>query len=246
MLFRSDLPELWPLLASCLFFTGAAIAVFTHYWILWQVPVRLDPWSLPVLYAVSVAPLVYLIALSVCLACRLGDGERRKLAWAGALLITALCPVYILHGIPVYNRLTDVRTKDGCVLQTSPFTCAPASAANALLFFGLPTTEREMAKLAGTTDLGTSPGEVIACLRMKGVQAKKSVLTVDDLQRLRAPAILLVECSGLGPMSHAVLFERWEGGVAQIIDPLSGRAHMSVATLTTQWKGHAILLSDPR
>lgn len=240
---HKNLPEIWPLLASCLIFTGAAIFVFTHYSVLWLVPAALDPWSLPFLFACSFGPFAYLTAVAVRVAYHVGGNEPHKLVFAGVVLLLALSPVYVLYTLPIYHDLSDARTPDGVILQTSAFTCVPASAANALTVLGISASEREMARLAGTTVLGTSPGEVIGCLRKEGVSARKALLSVDDLRHLGSPAILLVDYPGLGPLSHAIMFDHFEGDIAHVIDPLTGRAKLTIPSLEEQWRGHAIRLS---
>jgi hypothetical protein len=66
------------------------------------------------------------------------------------------------------------------------------------------------------------------------------MFSADDLRRVRPPVVLLVDYPGLGPLSHAILFERMDGDFAQLIDPLTGRIKLSLSALSEQWHGHAI------
>jgi hypothetical protein len=188
------LPEVLVLFPICILFTVLTVVIFMCYQILWFLPVALDPWALPIVYVCSTGFLAYLLSLAILVAYRQAHRERHKLALAAGILLCAFGSYYLRHSLPVYPRLRDVKTSDNVILQTSLFSCAPACAANVLALMGKPATEREMARLAGTTDLGTAPGGIIQSLRLKGVAARKARLTIAELRRMTAPVILLVDC----------------------------------------------------
>lgn len=241
---HQHLPEALTLLPISILFSILAVAVFSNYQALWLLPPSVDPWSLPVLYVCSAGFLLYIASAAVQIAYRSAHAERHKLAVASGLLLTAFGLIYVRHSVPVYPHLQDTRTPEGFILQTSPYTCGPASAANILALRGVSTTEREMARLTGTTDLGTSPGEIIRALRLKGVPARKAMLTMAQLLQLPLPAILLVDYPGMGPMSHAIVLEKFEGDNIHVIDPLNGRERLSTHQLKSQWRGHVIRVMD--
>ncbi len=243
---HKHLPEVRVLLPACVLSSIAALIVFSRYDALWLVPAGIDCWALPILYACSAGFLCYLLAAALRFAYRSAHPERHKLALAAALLLVGLGSMYLKHSLPVYPGLSDRRTPDGCILQSSPFTCAPAAAANILALRGIAATEREMARLAGTTDLGTAPGEIVRCFRRMGIAAHKAILTLAQLQQRRSPTLLLVDYPEMSPLSHAIVLESLDDNHALVIDPLKGRVQLTLRQLQDQWRGYAVCVeNDP-
>lgn len=238
------LPEIRVLFPLCVLFSILAVAVFSRYQLVWLLPAQLDGGALPLLFTCSIGFLAYITTATLAIAWRSAHRERRPMTFAAVALLAAFGFIYGRHGLPVHRGLQDERTGDGAILQTSPYTCGPAAAASLLALRGIETNEREMARLAGTTDLGTSPGGILRCLLCKGLAAHKARLTLADLRASPAPAILLVDHPGMGALSHAIVLERIEGGTAHVIDPLSGRVRMDVDQLQRQWRGHAICTTE--
>lgn len=239
------IPEVRALFPLSLLASGVAVFVFSRYQVVWLLPASLDATALPILFTCSVGFLGYIAAATLTIAWQSAHRERGKMTLAAGLLLLAFGFIYVRHSLPVYSDLRDDRTDDGAILQTSPYTCGPASAANLLTLRGASTSEREMARLANTTDLGTSPGGILRGLHARGVAAHKASLTMADLRAGPGPVILLVDYPGLGALSHAILFERIDGETARVIDPLSGRVRMDVDQLERQWRGHAICADEP-
>lgn len=217
-----------------------SVVIFSHYELLWRVPWPLDPWVLPVMYLFSGGSLLYLFTAGLRLAYRVRHPERHKLLLAAVLMTACLGHLYLRYARPVHARLRDERTPDGIITQTSGYSCAAAASANYLRLLGRPATEKEMARLAGTTILGTSPGEVIRALRRKGVRAHKERITADALCARPGPAILLVDFPGLGPLSHAVTYVRCEGDHLLLYDPIHGADRVTRGQLAGFWRGHVI------
>jgi hypothetical protein len=235
-----QLPEVRWLLPICLLMSLLTWFIFTHYQWLWHVPVYLDVWALPIFYAFSAGILFYIFTLGLVIAIRSQNAERWKLVFAGIAMFGSLNYLYYFHCWPIYRQLRVERHSSGYVLQTSSFSCGAASAANLLQAHGLPASEREMASLAGTCVLGTSPGELICALRAKGLVTRKHWMTPEQLRVCNQPAILLVDYPDMGPLAHAIMFERCAGQCFNVVDPLCGLQSLSEAELVGRWRGHAI------
>jgi hypothetical protein len=235
-----NLPEIQWLLPTCLLMSLLTWFVFTHYQYLWHVPVLLDVWALPFFYAVSAGILFYIFSLGLVIAVRSKNAERWKLVFAGVAMFGSLNYLYYFHCWPIYRQLWVERRSSDYVLQTSSYSCGAASAANLLRAHGIPGSEREMARLAGTCVLGTSPGELIYALRAKGLATRKYMVPPEQLRVQNKPAILLVDYPGMGPLAHAILFEKHDGTHFIVVDPLYGHQSLSETQLVERWRGHTI------
>jgi hypothetical protein len=175
---------------------------------------------------------------------------------AAAMATGALAGVVAALGAraePVAELLHPGRVRDGVVLQTSAYTCAPAVIATLLRHLGHPAapTERDVALLTETTRQGTSTLVELRTLERLGVRAELARgLSVGDLLERGAPAILHVEArsSRLRRTLHAValLAVDAERGTATIGDPLRGRVVTRLDALARIWTGEAIFVGRSR
>lgn len=110
------------------------------------------------------------------------------------------------------------RRQDGICLQTSPYTCVPASAATIIRMLGDNVTERELAQAAGTTSRGTEVWYLTRALRKRGYEPDFGI--VKSLRQAPVPSVVGVK---LGSIGHVVvLLEKNDKGVV-IGEPLRGR-----------------------
>ena len=236
------LREVYLIVPVCAIATAATVAIFTRPGTLWPLPAWLDPHSTAILHACAAGALFYMLAAGLRIAFASRHRERGKLLFAAALVFIGLDALFIKSAMPIHGTLHETRSVDRLVLQSSPHSCAAASLANIVLLLGGKASETEMAKLAGTSMQGTTPGQIIRALDHLGIKGRKAILTPEELMQLEPPAMLLVDSKVFGPLSHAVVYEGMLNGDFAIIDPHTGRHLSSPKKLAAEWSGHAILL----
>ncbi|HUW59546.1 MAG TPA: cysteine peptidase family C39 domain-containing protein [Candidatus Bathyarchaeia archaeon] len=129
--------------------------------------------------------------------------------------------------------------ENGVVRQTSGSTCAAAACANVARAYGVKKTEREMVDLLGSTDNGTSTGQIIYGMRRLGFECRKRRIIDGDFTTLNAPALLFVTFGNL-PLGHAVSYMGCKDGKAEIWNPQSGKQFLTREQLSQIWLGHAV------
>jgi hypothetical protein len=129
---------------------------------------------------------------------------------------------------------------DGCLMQSSGWTCSPATAAMLLHQHGIVTSEGEMAYLAGTSYLGTDVRSIASALRTK---ARPHHLTAHVMHgdaelclRRPGPFLACIRVPQLG--GHAVLVLRATDAEVELIDPRFGQREKVVRSqIEKQWDG---------
>jgi hypothetical protein len=111
---------------------------------------------------------------------------------------------------------------DGVCLQTSSYTCVPASCATLVKMLGGSVTERELAIEAGTSELGTETWYMMRALRRHGYEME--IRWAKSLADIPAPAILGVEYGDIG---HAVVMMSKDKTGPEIGNPKALRRHYS-------------------
>jgi hypothetical protein len=145
--------------------------------------------------------------------------------------------------------------------QTSQATCGPAAAATLLAWYGVQSSEAEMAKLSMTTVDGTSTRGVYRGLKLKTRGTNLAVEPyfgkVDDLSKLGGPVLLFVRLDakpGVDPRFEGKW--GWKPGVAHVVvlyfcrrdgayimgDPATGPEYWDRNALETLWHGEGIRL----
>ncbi|MBW8863694.1 MAG: hypothetical protein JF609_02000 [Verrucomicrobia bacterium] len=112
-------------------------------------------------------------------------------------------------------------SEDVC-LQSSEFSCGPASAATLLRLFGKPALEKEIAQESFTSRRGTENWYLIRTLRRRGLNAEYSIGTPNNLG-LQSPSIIGVRLGGKTGSGHYITILGKETNGFIIGDPLSGR-----------------------
>lgn len=125
---------------------------------------------------------------------------------------------------PIHRELHNNLQPNGVFKQTSMSSCAPAAMATVLRRWGIEATESSVAKLAGTSRLGTSMPQLIVGVRELGMDGVELSPRWEQMRQINRPGVLgvwLIDGSRMLP--HAVaLLEMTEDQVA-IGDSASGK-----------------------
>lgn len=125
---------------------------------------------------------------------------------------------------PIYPTLEDNLRPNGIFRQTSASSCAPAALATVLRLWEMDATESEVARLAGTSRLGTSMAQLIVAARELGMDGLELSPTWEQMRRINRPGVLATWLySANGRVAHAVALTGMTESVAQIADPAFGR-----------------------
>lgn len=173
--------------------------------------------------------------------------RRRQL---GTALMVIGCGLGILLHFtqPVAALVRAPEISHGVVLQTTPYTCAPASIASLGRYLGThpDLSERDVAEISHTNRFGTSTLNQLRALKRLGINAEYEFgLTVQDLARRQQPAILSVREPYEGDrISHAVTLLRVnpEGTYLLIANPLVGLELKRAEEMEDYWFGEAIVI----
>jgi hypothetical protein len=239
------LPELAVVVPVVVLSTLALVVLLRLPRVSWFLPPTLDLWRELILWALAGGLFAYLAGIAMHVAVVRRDAERGKLLVASVGILLALGYLQVRGTWEIAAQLGTCETPEGYALQTSGYSCAAASMANVARTLGVPATERQMARLAGTTCTGTSAGQILHALQQVGLQGAKLTLTPDELRRQQHPCILLVAYADYGPDSHAVAFLPTTNRTFRIVDPLTGVQEWSIDRLRHVWLGHTIACAKP-
>jgi len=206
----------------------------------WYLPVPVEYAYSAIVEAVVLSVGGFTSAVTVTIAFATRHPRRLLLCAPPAALLIGV-PV-LLHWLlePIHPTVGN-RERDGVIMQSTPYTCAPASAANLLRALGVHRSEREVAELFGTTALGTSSAQIIRGMAELDIHCRRADLGRRPLPV--APAILLFEGARVG---HAVaLLEGDHEGGLVIADPLVGRTATTEARLRAERRIRAIECARP-
>jgi predicted double-glycine peptidase len=142
----------------------------------------------------------------------------------GCLGIGGFTAAEIYFLAPIHADLRDNLQPNGIFWQTSNSSCAPAALATVLRRWGLDATESTVARLAGTSRLGTSMPQLIvaaAALGMRGIELSP---TWEQMQQINRPGVLSTWLySKHGRDYHAVALIKLDDQIATIADPAFGK-----------------------
>jgi peptidase C39-like protein len=176
---------------------------------------------------------------------------RRGDRWAAAaMLATVLAVSTFTAGMIAGWPATDLDTKGkdaGICLQTTSYSCGAASAVNFLRRFGIPATEKEMARSSGTIPLR---GVTMAGAwwgvekKLHGTRLRAELIrpSIDDLRARSAPCMLAIKLSFF--LNHMVVLVGFNGDGALVIDPLKGQVCWPLDELSRRYQGEAIVLVE--
>ncbi|NJO41546.1 MAG: hypothetical protein HC769_15835 [Cyanobacteria bacterium CRU_2_1] len=127
---------------------------------------------------------------------------------------------------PIYASLEDNLQPNGIFLQTSSSSCAPSALANVLRLWGIDATESEVARLAGTSRLGTSMPQLIVAAQTIGMNGIELSPTWSQMQQINRPGVLATWLySDFSRAPHAVALLGMTDHTAIIADSAFGEIY---------------------
>lgn len=216
--------------------------VISHPQLSWYLPTTLEFYLQPFMWALQLVFVLFTMSAVTTL----GFETKRRLGFI--MLIFTILVVGVVEGVLRFQTSTNLSgiahlVKDGIIYQSTDATCAAAAGANIARLYDISMTEATMAEAMHTTRYGTMPAQIIHGFEEIGLYARKVSVPTDELHRVRAPAILLVENTDTED-GHAVALIGYREGNADIWDPIHGRLHFSSLAFSEKWIGHAIEVSD--
>jgi hypothetical protein len=180
-----------------------------------------------------------------------GRRDRRRLQQLlVAIAAIAVSLAILLHySLPVTGLLGEPLIVENIVLQTTPYTCAPASIATLARLIGTAPnlSEREAVILTGTDRFGTSTLAEISALKRLGLAPRyRRGLTVAELAAAKQPALLHVkEPVGGTKIGHTVVLLETNSQKQTFIigNPLYGRLERTFDSMEGYWTGEAVFAS---
>ncbi|MGA9380680.1 MAG: cysteine peptidase family C39 domain-containing protein [Phormidium sp.] len=124
---------------------------------------------------------------------------------------------------PIYASLQDNLQPNGVFRQSSASSCAPSALATVLRIWGINATESSVARLAETSRLGTSMGQLLIAIRSFGMDGIELETTWEQMQLINRPGVLGVWFrDGDNVIPHAVALLGFNGNKAIIGEPTIG------------------------
>jgi len=175
-----------------------------------------------------------------------GHRISKQILYGLAVLLVVLVTVW--RTFPVYVILPpgqSQRDDFGYMRQSVQFTCAPVALANLLEKYYLhdTVTERQIAKLAGTTYEGTTTTGLMRAAEKLGYSVESCrMMTFDELLAWDGPAIVKIStCPGV---RHATLIIGTNDKMIYFSDPSYGLRKMTHETFVRVWYGSTLILAD--
>ena len=147
-------------------------------------------------------------------------------ALIGVLGVTGFSTAEAYFLAPIYTWLHNNLQPNGVYKQTSMSSCAPAALATVLRRWQLDATEAGVARLAGTSRLGTSMPQLIVAAHELGLDGIELAPTWEQMQRLNRPGVLGVWLLDSGrKLPHAVALLAMNNEQVAIGDPARGKIY---------------------
>lgn len=174
--------------------------------------------------------------------------RQRLMVWGLAVVGTGYVGIVpVVEGIVVRTQLEGLETwrEDGICLQTTGFTCGPASAVTALECHGIKAEESELAIAAYTTpSWGTSNRDLADAIEKlygrQGIRCR--IERFDSIEQLRGicPVIATVEYRFM--VDHYITVLDIEDDVVLVGDPLKGQDRLSYEAFEEKWRRVGIIV----
>ncbi|HEY3298407.1 MAG TPA: cysteine peptidase family C39 domain-containing protein [Armatimonadota bacterium] len=165
----------------------------------------------------------------------------------------AFAIILVFSSFPLYwhyfgnKAYSNFASNDGCIQQTTGFTCGAAAGTVLLKHYGYRVSEGLVAERAGTNIIsGTNEYSLARTFESvtapDGLRASAGHLDYDQAVGLRRPFVAYIVLPTIG--GHAVVVKSLEKDAAVVSDPLSGSIdRMSISEFKTEWKGTAIWIT---
>ncbi|MBD2480719.1 papain-like cysteine protease family protein [Planktothrix sp. FACHB-1365] len=178
------------------------------------------------------------------------NNPQRRYQLISVVVLLSL-PLFLLvhETLPITGLLGEPLEVDNVVLQTTPYTCAPATIATLGRWVGKhpQLTEKDVVKIAGTNRFGTSTLDEIRAMRRLGLMPNyQNNLTLNDLISQGKPALLQVnEPVGETTISHAIaLLEiNSKQHTLTLANPLYGKQVKLFEQMQGYWTGTATFVN---
>ena len=139
------------------------------------------------------------------------------------------------------ESLSDVPSNTtGVVMQTTNYTCGPASLATVLNNLGFNATEMELGALAGTDENGTTLYGLLQAARSKGLNATGMKISSNDL---KSNNIVYMTVNG---GAHYSVIRSINNETVLLADPSLGNINITREEFEEQYNGYAMVLDDPK
>lgn len=148
---------------------------------------------------------------------------------------------------PIHASLNDNLLPSGIFRQTSNSSCAPAALANVLRRWGINATESSVAKLAGTSRLGTSMPQLIVAAQGFGLNGIELSPTWEQMRRINRPGVLATWLySETGKAPHAVSLLAMTEETVTIADPAFGKFYsLDQTQFARVWRNQYVPIFRP-
>ncbi|NJO79453.1 MAG: hypothetical protein HC827_13695 [Cyanobacteria bacterium RM1_2_2] len=148
---------------------------------------------------------------------------------------------------PIHASLNDNLLPNGIFRQTSNSSCAPAALANVLRRWGINATESSVAKLAGTSRLGTSMPQLIVAAQGFGMNGIELSPTWEQMRRINRPGVLATWLySETGKAPHAVSLLAMTENTITIADPAFGKLYdLNQTQFERVWRNQYVPIFRP-
>lgn len=147
-------------------------------------------------------------------------------ALIGILGMTGFSASEVYFLAPIYTWLHNNLQPNGVFKQTSMSSCAPSALATVLRRWQLEATEVGVARLAGTSRLGTSMPQLIVAAHELGMDGLELASTWEQMQRINRPGVLGVWLIDHGrKLPHAVALLEMNSELVAIGDPAIGKIY---------------------
>lgn len=121
------------------------------------------------------------------------------------------------------------------VLQAHQNDCGPAALLNVFRKYRIPSSLKEIKRIAGTNGKGTSMLGLKRAVELKGLEAQGWLYTWEDFQQAPLPMIAFVRGN------HYVVVESiTESGSVIVLDPAIGRLQYRLEKFRRIWRGEAL------
>jgi hypothetical protein len=194
--------------------------------LIYKFPHLLNPWILgylePAAWVAAKGGALFLAGMAYPLA---KGGKKADLYALYGLALIATLGIQGLQGYflrPIaQNTIFKRISTDGSILQSTNVTCTAAAFANALKLYGIQATEKEVARIFGTRDTGTSQIQLLNGIRHYGLFGHYVSVLPKHLARMNRPAMISID---LHVITHSILAYAYDSlGNILIIDPVSGK-----------------------